>query len=42
MNGGIYYFKGEILKNIPKKISSLENDLLEKLIFKKKITGQSF
>lgn len=31
MNGGIYYFRGKILKNILKKTCSLENDLLQKI-----------
>ena len=42
MNGGVYYFKGSILKNISKNISSLENDLIEKLILKKKLQGKYF
>jgi NDP-sugar pyrophosphorylase family protein len=37
MNGGIYFFKKEIFKYIPKKISSLENEILPKLIIKKKL-----
>ena len=37
MNGGIYFFKNKIFKYIPKKISSLENEILPKLIFKKKL-----
>ena len=42
MNGGIYYFKGEILKKIPRKNFSLENDLLENLILQKKLQGKVF
>ena len=42
MNGGIYYFKGEILKKIPRKNFSLENDLLEHLILQKKMQGKVF
>ena len=42
MNGGIYFFKNKIFKYIPKKISSLENEILPKLIFKKKIMGCFF
>lgn len=40
MNSGIYYFKKEIFKFFPnKKIFSLENELLENLINKKKVSG---
>ena len=40
MNGGIYYFKKEIFKLIPKSRKfSLENDLLPLLIKKRKIKG---
>jgi D,D-heptose 1,7-bisphosphate phosphatase len=41
MNGGIYYFKKEIF-NYVKHNTSLENELLPKLINKKKINGQAF
>ena len=36
MNGGIYYFNKEIFKYIPNKKISLENQILPKLIKKKK------
>jgi D,D-heptose 1,7-bisphosphate phosphatase len=39
MNAGIYFFKKKILKNILKTNYSLENDILPKLILKKKIEG---
>ena len=42
MNAGIYYFKAEILKKIPRKNFSLENDLLQKLILQKKLQGKVF
>lgn len=42
MNGGVYYFRKDILKNISKKNFSLENDLLEKLILQKKLQGKFF
>ena len=42
MNGGIYFFRKDILKEIPKKNFSLENDLLQKLIIQKKIQGKFF
>jgi len=42
MNGGIYFFKKEIFKYIPKKISSLEDEILPKLIMQKKIMGYIF
>tara|TARA_B110000971_G_scaffold219639_1_gene261234 strand:- start:893 stop:2101 length:1209 start_codon:yes stop_codon:yes gene_type:complete len=42
MNGGVYFFKKEIFKYISKKNHSLENDLLPKLIHKKKIGGKIF
>jgi D,D-heptose 1,7-bisphosphate phosphatase len=38
-NAGIYYFKKEIFRHIPKKKYSLEKDLLPNLIKKKLITG---
>ena len=39
MNGGIYYFNKNIFKHINNKYSSLENDIIYKLIHKKKIIG---
>jgi D-glycero-D-manno-heptose 1,7-bisphosphate phosphatase len=39
MNSGIYLFKKEILKKIPNKFFSLEQDLLPNLILKKKVSG---
>lgn len=39
MNAGIYFFKKKILKKILKTNYSLENDILPKLILKKKIEG---
>ena len=39
MNSGIYLFKKEILKQIPNKFLSLEQDLLPNLILKKKVSG---
>tara|TARA_Y100001970_G_scaffold292668_1_gene435023 strand:+ start:9771 stop:10979 length:1209 start_codon:yes stop_codon:yes gene_type:complete len=42
MNGGIYYFNKEIFKYIPNKKISLENQILPKLIKKKKICGITF
>jgi D-glycero-D-manno-heptose 1,7-bisphosphate phosphatase len=39
MNSGIYLFKKEILKKIPNKFFSLEQDLLPDLILKKKVSG---
>ena len=39
MNSGIYLFKKKILKQIPKKKFSLENDLLTSLISKKQVSG---
>lgn len=39
MNAGIYFLKKEILKKILKTNYSLENDILPKLILKKKIEG---
>jgi len=39
MNSGIYLFKKEILKQIPNKFLSLEQDLLPNLILKKKVCG---
>ena len=42
MNGGIYYFKKQILKSISERNCSLENDIIPYLIKKKKITGKVF
>ena len=42
MNGGVYFFKKEIFKYIPKKNLSLENDILPNLIKKRKIEGYIF
>ena len=42
MNGGIYYFKKQILKSISERNYSLENDIIPYLIKKKKITGEVF
>ena len=37
MNGGIYFFKKNIFNHIKNKKISLENDILEHLILKKKL-----
>lgn len=42
MNGGIYFFKKKIFKFIVKKKRSLEDDILKKLIIRKKIHGVVF
>ncbi len=42
MNGGIYFFKKKIFKFIVKKKCSLEDDILKKLIIRKKIHGVVF
>ena len=42
MNGGVYFFKRKILNLIPKKIFSLENDFLPKLIHKKLLSGKVY
>lgn len=42
MNGGVYFFRKEFLRFIPKKKCSLENDILPQLINKKKINGKIF
>ena len=42
MNGGVYFFKKNFLKFIVKKQCSLENDVLPKLIKKKKISGKYY
>lgn len=42
INGGIYFFKKKILKLLPKKISSLENDILPRIIQKKQLAGKLY
>jgi len=42
MNGGVYFFKKSIFKYIKNEKFSLEEDLLPKLIFKKKVNGKVF
>ena len=42
MNAGIYFFKKKLLNHINNKNFSLENDLLNNLILKKKIEGRLF
>ena len=42
MNGGIYFFKKNIINLLPDKPSSLENDILPKIIKKKLITGKLY
>ena len=42
MNGGIYFFKKTILKYVTSSKSSLENDILPKLIKTKKISGKLY
>ena len=42
INGGIYKFDKKIFKYIPKGNCSLENDVLPKLIKKKKVSGLKF
>ena len=39
MNGGIYYFNKKIFKYLSFKKISLENDIIHKLILKKKVEG---
>jgi len=39
MNGGVYFFKKNFLKNLVNKRISLENDILHNLILDKKIKG---
>ena len=39
MNGGVYFFKKKIFKYIPNRKISLENEILKKLIYKKRIKG---
>ncbi len=41
-NGGVYYFNKKIFNFIPKSYSSLEEDILPKIIKKGKITGKIF
>lgn len=40
MNSGVYFFRNNILKQIPKKTLSLENSILNKLINNKKVKGK--
>ena len=42
MNGGIYFFKKRILSLLPNKPSSLEDDILPKIIKKKLLTGRIY
>jgi len=42
MNGGVYFFKKNILNLIPKKHCSLENDILSKIITKNKISAKVY
>jgi D,D-heptose 1,7-bisphosphate phosphatase len=42
INGGIYFFKKNFLNKLPNKLSSLENDVLPKLIKKKLIIGKYY
>ena len=42
MNGGIYFFKKNIINYLPNKNSSLENDILPKFINKKLLTGSIY
>lgn len=42
MNGGAYFFKKRFLNYIPRGKSSLENEILPKLIKQKKINGRIF
>lgn len=42
MNGGIYYFSKRIFNYITNEYSSLENDIINKLIVKKKIIGKFY
>ena len=42
INGGVYFFKKQILNLIPNKNCSLENDILPKLIKNKIITGNIY
>jgi len=42
MNGGIYYFSKKIFNCINNEYSSLENDIINKLIIKKRIIGKFY
>lgn len=42
MNGGVYFIKKNIFKIINNKKISLENEILKKLILKKKVAGKIF
>ncbi len=42
MNGGIYYIKKKFKKLINNNVSSLENDIIQKLILKEKVNGKYF
>lgn len=42
MNGGIYFFKKKIIKLLPQKIFSLENEFLPSVIDKKLLNGKIF
>ena len=42
MNAGIYYIKKSFLKIIKDEKSSLENDILPKLISKKLVSGKIY
>ena len=42
MNGGIYYFSKGIFKYLSNKKISIENDIVSKLIIKKKIEGKIY
>ena len=42
MNGGVYFFKKKIFSFIKKDNYSLENEVIQKLIYKKKIGGLKF
>lgn len=42
MNGGIYYFNKKIFKYLSNKKISIENDIISKLIIKKKIEGKIY
>ena len=42
MNGGIYFFKRKLFKYITKKTSSLENEILPKIIKKRLINGKIY
>tara|TARA_B110001452_G_scaffold182445_1_gene153264 strand:- start:375 stop:1553 length:1179 start_codon:yes stop_codon:yes gene_type:complete len=42
MNGGIYFFKKKILSLLPNKSSSLEDDILPKIIKKNLLTGKIY